>query len=94
VLRADEAPQPGDVVAEHRVYQSGDATGHVGIVVGDKETISVALAGGPGDGEILKKNDFGFRATQATDKQMGQQSRCVFRRYVPYVPTGTPPVVF
>ena len=48
-------PEPGDVVAEAHAY--ADATGHVGIVVGDKLTSSAsALVGGQ-----IVENDWGFR---------------------------------
>ena len=80
VLKDNETPRAGDVVAEKIHYIV--ATGHVGVVVGAGQTISVALAGGPGQGEILKKNDFGFR--KSNDKiPVGHRSDCVFRRYVP-----------
>lgn len=48
-------PQPGDVVAEAHNY--ADATGHVGIVVGEKQTISASSVV---RGTIVK-NDWGFR---------------------------------
>ena len=49
-------PQPGDVIAE--AHQYSDATGHVGIVVGDKKTVSAsALVGG-----VIVENDWGFRS--------------------------------
>lgn len=49
-------PQPGDVVAEAHNY--ADATGHVGIVTGDKLTTSAsALVGG-----VIVENDWGFRS--------------------------------
>jgi hypothetical protein len=51
-------PKPGDVVAEAHHYS--DATGHVGIVVGDKQTVSAsALVGG-----VIVPNDWGFRPDQ------------------------------
>src|SRR5262245_29846484 len=58
-------PQPGDVVAEAHHYS--DATGHCGIVVGDKETVcySSLLSG------VIDLTDWGFR----TD------SKPTFRRY-------------
>ena len=58
-------PKPGDVVAEAHNY--ADATGHVGIVIGEKMTASAsALA----KGQIVQ-NDWGFR----TD------SKPTFRRF-------------
>lgn len=58
-------PQPGDVVAEAHRY--ADATGHVGIVVGSRETASAnANVGG-----TITVNDWGFRPDQ----------HCTFRRY-------------
>jgi len=48
-------PKPGDVIAEAHNYS--DATGHVGIVVGEKQTVSAsALVGG-----VIVQNDWGFR---------------------------------
>jgi cell wall-associated NlpC family hydrolase len=48
-------PKPGDVVAEAHTYI--DATGHVGIVVGDKQTVSASsFVGG-----LIVQNDWGFR---------------------------------
>ncbi len=48
-------PKPGDVVAEPHNYS--DATGHVGIVVGEKQTVSAnSLVGG-----VITQNDWGFR---------------------------------
>ncbi|MBI4349609.1 MAG: hypothetical protein HY553_22425 [Elusimicrobia bacterium] len=59
-------PQPGDVVAEPHRYSN--ATGHCGIVTGDRLTTSAnALKRGAVD-----ENDFGFRP----------QNHPVFRRYV------------
>lgn len=57
-------PRPGDVVAEAHNYS--DATGHVGIVVGDRLTSSASSREG---GQIVE-NDWGFRA----------DSRPTFRR--------------
>ena len=58
-------PKPGDVVAEAHHYS--DATGHVGIVVGDKSTVSAsALVGG-----VIVENDWGFRS----------DNKPTFRRY-------------
>jgi cell wall-associated NlpC family hydrolase len=48
-------PQPGDVVAEAADYS--DATGHVGIVVGDKLTASASSK----EGGLIVENDWGFR---------------------------------
>jgi hypothetical protein len=49
-------PQPGDVVAEAHDYS--DATGHCGVVVGDKQTASASsLVNG-----MIVINDWGFRA--------------------------------
>src|SRR4051794_1237280 len=58
-------PQPGDVVAEAHHYS--DATGHCGIVVGDKETVcySSLISG------VITLTDWGFRA----------DSKPTFRRY-------------
>ena len=58
-------PQPGDVVAEAHHYS--DATGHCGIVVGNKETVcySSLLSG------VIDLTDWGFRA----------DSKPTFRRY-------------
>lgn len=58
-------PQPGDVVAEAHHYS--DATGHCGIVVGDKETVcySSLLHG------VIDLTDWGFRA----------DSKPTFRRF-------------
>lgn len=58
-------PQPGDVVAEAHNYS--DATGHCGIVVGNRETVCFSS---PHGGEITL-NDWGFRA----------DSKPTFRRY-------------
>jgi hypothetical protein len=49
-------PQPGDVVAEAANYS--DATGHVGIVVGDKLTASASAK----EGGRVVENDWGFRS--------------------------------
>jgi cell wall-associated NlpC family hydrolase len=58
-------PQPGDVVAEAHNYS--DATGHVGIVVGERQTVSAsALVGG-----VIVQNDWGFR----------KENKPTFRRY-------------
>lgn len=57
--------QPGDVVAEAHNYR--DATGHCGIVVGNKLTASAnSLVGG-----TITQNDWGFR----------QDSKPTFRRF-------------
>jgi cell wall-associated NlpC family hydrolase len=58
-------PKPGDVVAEAHNYS--DATGHVGIVVADKQTVSASSRVG---GKIVQ-NDWGFR----------QEDHPTFRRY-------------
>jgi|GEM_PF-3146699 len=78
VLGPDEQPQAGDVVAEQISYYL-HASGHVGIVAGNGQTVSQADI--PGVGEMLAKNDFGFRADNY--KGIGQRSKCVFRRYAP-----------
>jgi cell wall-associated NlpC family hydrolase len=57
--------QPGDVVAE--AHQYSDATGHVGIVVAEKLTVSAAATVG---GTIVQ-NDWGFR----------KDNKPTFRRY-------------
>lgn len=58
---------PGDVVAEAPNYS--DATGHVGIVVGDKQTVSAsALVGG-----VIVQNDWGFWS----------DNKPTFRRFTP-----------
>lgn len=49
------SPQPGDVIAEAHNYS--DATGHVGIVVGDKATCSASSR----EGGTIVENDWGFR---------------------------------
>lgn len=54
------AAQPGDVVAEAENYS--DATGHVGIVVGAKSTVSAAALP-PKPGTVVE-NDWGFRSGQ------------------------------
>jgi hypothetical protein len=51
----DDAPQPGDIVAEAHHYS--DATGHMGIVVEGRKTISAASTL---SGKIVQ-NDWGFR---------------------------------
>jgi hypothetical protein len=50
-----ESPMPGDVISEAHEY--ADATGHVGIVVGPKETISATAT-------TVVRNDWGFRDGQ------------------------------
>jgi hypothetical protein len=60
-----ETPAPGDVVAEAHNYS--DATGHVGIVVGDKLTASASALV---NGQIVQ-NDWGFRS----------DNKPTFRRY-------------
>lgn len=58
-------PEPGDIVAEAHNYS--DATGHVGIVVDKKQTVSAsALVGG-----VIVQNDWGFR----------NENKPTFRRY-------------
>jgi hypothetical protein len=48
-------PKQGDVMAEAHDYS--DATGHVGIVVADRQTVSASsLVGG-----VIVQNDWGFR---------------------------------
>jgi len=49
-------PKPGDVVAEAHNYS--DATGHVGVVVGDKLSVSASSLV---HGQIVQ-NDWGFRS--------------------------------
>ena len=83
VLNADEEPEAGDVVAE-KIAGYISATGHSGIVVGSGQTISVALIGTGGQGEILTQNNFGFRSdSDQSHNGMGHKSNCVFRRYEP-----------
>jgi len=50
--------QPGDVAAEAHAYR--DATGHVAIVVGPKETVSASAP----LGGVIVQNDWGFRDGQ------------------------------
>ena len=69
VLQPGESPQPGDVVAQKINYS--DATGHVGIVVGNGQTVSQWSE----PQEIVGQNDWGFRPEQ--------QGQVVYRRYVP-----------
>jgi hypothetical protein len=58
-------PNAGDVIAEAHNYN--DATGHVGIVVGDKQTISASsLVSG-----VIVQNDWGFR----------RENKPTFRRF-------------
>lgn len=73
------AAQPGDVIAEKVLFWS-DATGHVGIVVGPKQTASAAS-----DADIAGRitiSDFGFRANNDTSHQgLGHADKSVVRRY-------------
>lgn len=63
-------PQPGDVVAEAHRY--ADATGHVGIVVGDKLTASASSQ----VGGVIVINDWGFRAdNRPTFRRAGPDAR-------------------
>jgi RHS repeat-associated protein len=82
VLQPGETPQPGDVVAQQIDY--ADATGHVGIVVGNGQTVSQWSE----PMEVVGKNDFGFRTG---DAEMGRTDQVVYRRYVPPTPQSPPP---
>ena len=76
VLKPGESPQPGDVIAERINYS--DATGHVGIVVDNQQTVSQWSS----PEEIVGQNDYGFRADNDPN-QHGHASNAVFRRYAP-----------
>jgi RHS repeat-associated protein len=88
VLLPGESPEPGDVVAQQIPYSNG-ATGHVGIVVGDGQTVSQESD----PIEIVGLGNFGFRADD--DKShggTGHYSDVVFRRYVaPKLQVPIPP---
>jgi hypothetical protein len=75
VLKPGETPQPGDVVAEKINYT--DATGHVGIVVDNQQTVSQWSK----PIEIVGQNNYGFRADN-DPSPTGHRSNAVFRRYV------------
>lgn len=75
VLKPGETPLPGDVIAEKINYS--DATGHVGIVVGNGQTVSQWSS----PYEIVGQNDYGFRP--ANDQRgVGLNINAVFRRYI------------
>jgi RHS repeat-associated protein len=59
-------PRPGDVAAEPHQYS--DATGHAGIVVGGRQTVSASALT-----QTIIKNDWGFRS---------DQPNVVYRTYV------------
>ena len=68
--------EPGDVVAEKINYS--DATGHVGIVVDNQQTVSQWSS----PMEIVGQNNYGFRPDNDPNPN-GHESNAVFRRYVP-----------
>jgi RHS repeat-associated protein len=76
MLPVGEKPQPGDVVAQG-IPGYTHATGHVGIVVGDGQTVSVIDI--PGVEERVDQNDFGFRTH---NEAMGRVDQVRYRRYV------------
>ncbi|MBN9381084.1 MAG: hypothetical protein J0H74_09975, partial [Chitinophagaceae bacterium] len=76
VLKPGESPEPGDVVAEKINYS--DATGHVGVVVDNQQTVSQWSS----PIEIVGQNNYGFRADDDPNPN-GHRSNVVFRRYVP-----------
>jgi RHS repeat-associated protein len=80
VLKPGESPAPGDVIAEKINYT--DATGHVGIVVDNQQTVSQWST----PVEIVGQNNYGFRSDD--DPNKGHRSNAIFRRYVG---TGTSP---
>jgi RHS repeat-associated protein len=84
VLKPGEKPEPGDVVAQKINYS--DATGHVGIVVGDGQTVSQLST----PIEIVGQNDWGFRTGNA---EQGRVDQVVYRRYVPSTPAAPSPPV-
>ncbi|MEO8404594.1 MAG: DUF6443 domain-containing protein [Chitinophagaceae bacterium] len=78
VLQPGESPEPGDVVAQQIDYT--DATGHVGIVVANGQTVSQESE----PQEIVGQGNFGFRAdNDMSHDGRGHRSDVVFRRYVP-----------
>jgi len=70
---------PGDIIAENIFYW--DASGHVGIVVGTKETASADSTATPA-GKITI-SDYGFRA-DTDSRKYGHASECTVRRF--YLP--------
>ena len=76
VLKPGESPEPGDVVAEKINYS--DATGHVGIVVDNQQTVSQWSS----PTESVGQNNYGFRSDNDPNPN-GHRSNEVFRRYVP-----------
>jgi hypothetical protein len=70
------ASWPGDIIGESIVYW--DASGHVGIVVGPRQTASAdSLASPPGK---ITSSDFGFR-TNNDPRQHGHARDCTLRRF-------------
>ena len=78
VLQPGETPQPGDVVAQKIEYS--DATGHVGIVVDNGQTVSQLST----PTEIVGQNDWGFRTGS---ESQGRVDQVVYRRYVSPTPS-------
>jgi cell wall-associated NlpC family hydrolase len=76
VLKPGESPEPGDVIAEKINYS--DATGHVGIVVDNQQTVSQWSS----PIEIVGQNNYGFRPDNDPNPN-GHRSNAVFRRYMP-----------
>ena len=77
-MQPGETPQPGDVVAQKIEYS--DATGHVGIVVDNGQTVSQLST----PTEIVGQNDWGFRTGS---ESQGRVDQVVYRRYVSPTPS-------